>query len=220
MTNEVRDLQANVDSYLARERRLRSATWAATLLPLAVFLALVYLAVRENNRLQALRREKVKLENEIAEKKQELQRQESQLSIQSTALTSVREARPGPPARVAYYRSSVSDQITQALGKQGLGFEVELRDYASNPAVKDMPVDTLEYGCAVSAEDIRNIALALTSKGGLPLRRIAPAVVLREALLVQVVASKYTNHNLQPLTPEQIRQWTRPSKPCKSPPKG
>jgi hypothetical protein len=220
LINEVRNLQANVDTYLARERRLRSATWAATLLPLAVFLALVSLAVRENNTLQDLRREKAKLEIEIAEKKLDLQKQELQLSFQRTALSSVREARPGPPPRVAYYRSSVSDQITQALGKQGLGFEVELRDYASNPAVKGMPVDTLEYGCAVSAEDIRNIALALTSKGGLPLRRVAPAVILRDTLLVQVIASKYTDHNLQPLTPEQIRQWTRPSKPCKPTPEG
>ena len=213
----MRNLQANVDTYLARERRLRSATWAATLLPLAVFLALVYLAVRENNKLQDLRQEKVKLENEIADKKKELRAQESQLSIQSTALTSVREARPGPPPRVAYYRSSVSDQVIQALGKDGLGFGLELREYARNPAVKDMPVDTLEYGCAVSTEDIRNIALALSGKGGLPLRRIAPAVILTEPLLVQVIASKYTDHSLQPLTPEQIRHWTRPSKPCKPP---
>lgn len=204
-----------MDTYLARERRLRSATWAATLLPLAVFLALVYLAVRENNKLQDLREEKVKLEKEIEDKKTELQTLQSQLSIQNTALTSVREARPGPPPRVAYYRASVSDQITQALGKQGLGFELELRDYASKPSVKDLPVDTLEYGCAVSTEEIRNIALALTSKGGLPLRRIAPAVILSDRLLVQVIASKYTDHNLQPLTPEQIRNWERPSKPCK-----
>ena len=63
-----------MDTYLARERRLRSATWAATLLPLAVFLALVYLAVRENNKLQDLREEKVKLEKEIEDKKRNCRR--------------------------------------------------------------------------------------------------------------------------------------------------
>jgi hypothetical protein len=75
------------------------------------------------------------------------------------ALSVVREKRPGPRPRITFYRSSVAEQINDALGQ--LGFDVQQSEYPGNPALRDKPADTLEYGCGVTTEDIQTIAIAV-----------------------------------------------------------
>lgn len=210
MTGEANKPQADLDSFLRRERLWRRFTWLATLPPIALFILFVYLSAREMRNYQGLSQKNSQLEAQIEEKKVELEQRKKDLATQGFALSLVRENSTGPRPRIVFYRASVADQINQALGQ--LGYEVTLSDYR-NPAVQYKPVDTLEYGCGVTAEDIRLIGTALL-KGGLPVRRIAPAVNLKDPLLVQYIATKYTDSAKNSLSPEQILSWTRTTKPC------
>jgi len=151
---------------------------------------------------------------ELDDTQKQLDQKKADLSVRDLALSVVREKHPGQRPKVTFYRSSVAQQINGALGQ--LGFDVQQSDYPGNPALRDKPADTLEYGCGVATEEIQTIALALTSKGGLPIRRIAPAHLLKDPLLVQLVASLSTDSQQPGLSPEQIRQWKRGTQPCKT----
>jgi hypothetical protein len=215
MTDEPGKRQTDLDSFLRRERLFRRFTWLATFVPIALFILFLYLTAREIRKYEGFRDENAQLQSQIAGKKADLDALNKTLADKEFALEVARQNNSGPHPYVRFYRAPVADQIKQALGQSGLGFNVDpkLSDYPGNPALKDKTVDTLEYGCGVTSEDIRAIGLALL-KGNLPLRRIAPAVKLKDPMLVQYIASMHTDSNKESLSLEQIQQWTRPTKPC------
>src|SRR5215475_11131958 len=96
----------DLDHYLAREKRLRSVTWVAAVLPIVVFVAFVFLAAREMRKFANLRQQNAAYEATLAENRSRLEEQKKQLATKDLALTSVREARSGPAPKVTYYRSS------------------------------------------------------------------------------------------------------------------
>ncbi len=66
MTDEKANFGTNFQNYLAREKRLRLITWAATILPLAVFLTLISLTIRQENKFQKLRQQNAGLSTKNA----------------------------------------------------------------------------------------------------------------------------------------------------------
>lgn len=201
--------------------KLAKQSRRAALLSLAGVLVVLAVLLYSGFKLTNLRRQTLDTEAQLKQKRAELgdiqkqlDKKEAELSVKDLALSVVREKNPGPRTRVTFYRSTVAVQINEALGQ--LGFDVQQSDYPGNPALRQKPVDTLEYGCAVTTEDIRTIALALTNKGGLAIRRIAPAHHLKDPLLVQLIATMSTDSQQPALSPERIRLWTRQTQPCKA----
>ena len=200
---------------LARQSR------RAALLSLAGALVVLAVLLYSGFKLSALHRQTLDAEallrqkrTELGDVQKQLDQKKAELSVKDLALSVVREKSPGPRPRVTFYRSSVAEKINDALGQ--LGFDVRQSDYPGNLALRDKPADTLEYGCGVTTEDIQTIALALTNKGGLAIRRIAPAHHLKDPLLVQLIATMSTDSQQPALSPDQIRQWTRKTQPCKA----
>jgi hypothetical protein len=218
MTDQASDRQADLDSFLRRERLFRRFTWLATLVPIALFVVFIDLTTREIRKYEGFRDQNSQLQSQIAAKKAELDAVSKTLADREFALEVARQNSSGPRPSVVFYRVYVADQIQQALGQSGLGYHVELSDYPGNPSLKDRTPDAVEYGCAVISEDIRAISLALVG-GKLPVRRIAPATKLyvNKPMLVQYISTVLTDQNKPSLSPEQIQQWTRPDKPCPTP---
>jgi hypothetical protein len=201
--------------------KLAKQSRRAALLSLAGVLIVLAVLLYTGFKLSALQRQVLDTEallkqrrTELGDIQKQLDQKRAELSVKDLALSVVRAKSSGPRPRVTFYRSSVADQINEALGQ--LGFDVRQSEYPGNPALRDKPADTLEYGCAVTAEDIQTIALALTNKGGLAIRRIAPAHHLKDPLLVQLIATMSTDSRQPALSPDQIRRWTRKTQPCKA----
>jgi type II secretory pathway pseudopilin PulG len=209
--------KAQEDEKRERERReARRSRNAAT-----VFLALMLIAAGAAAwaflaQKKAVVEEKKAQESEQAVKSQldQIKRQQDEIATKQTALGYVIQQAAGPRPRIVLYRQP-TDQLLPALSQLGYR-EIQVLPQQSNPNLQTLPVDTLVYGCGVTSEDIRTIAVAL-SGAGLPIRRITAAQRKPDPHLVQLIASAPTNAmNLSPMTLDQIKGWNRPDKPCAS----
>lgn len=154
-----------------------------------------------------------KRKGELVGAQQTLAQLDDQIAVRNLALSVVREKQTGPRPKITFYRTSVARPINEALGQ--LGFRVEQSEYPGNATVRNKPVDTIIYGCAVTNSDIQTIALALThARDSLNIRRIAPAEHLKDPLLVQIVATLSTNSESPVLSADEIRAWRRKTLPC------
>ncbi len=207
--------------YLRRNRKLQTLGWVSLAIPVALFITFSILAIREGRLSEALS-DKIdsqqaqvdQLQKQIEAKQKQIEAQQKQITINQTAIGYVNQQSPGPRPKVVLFRGPTMEQVLPALRE--LGYNVEVKTALANPNIQELPVDTLEYGCGVTNEDIRTIAVAL-SGAGLPIRRIAQAVKNPDPHLVQLIASGKTSAmGLSPLTLPQIKAWSRPDKPCGS----
>lgn len=199
---------ALLQNYLKRNRRLETWAWVSVAIPLIIFIGLSVLTVEQGRkyselsaRVQGLRIRADDLQKEIGAKN-------AQLAVKQLAINIVREQNPGQRPKVLIFRPAIAPQVKEAL--EQLGYTVELRSTLANPTLTDKPVDSLDYGCAVSTEDIRTIATAL-GKANLPIRGIDRATRNQDPNLVQLVASSASNPTDVPINMET---WSRPDKPC------
>jgi len=199
-------------NYLERNRKLQTWAWVSVAIPVALFVLFSALTIREARRYAALS-EKIESQREtIAKQQKQIDEQRNQIAISGTAISFVSKSNPGPRPTVDIYRRSIAGQVVPALKE--LGYNVQLIPSQENPNLVEIPVDTLEYGCGVSNEDIRTIAVALT-EAGLQIRRIDAATKKPDPHLVQVIASGMTRAmGLSTMTVDQIKAWSRPDKPC------
>jgi len=109
LTDETPNLRANVETYLARERRLRSITWAAALLPLAVFLALIYLTIQEKRNLQELRQQRLDLQNQQVSLQRQIDDSQATLDKMKTD--------------IQYYASQLTPSIAISFANEGQRFK-------------------------------------------------------------------------------------------------
>ena len=207
-------LDARTSNYLKRNKRLQLLAWVFTAVPLAMFVWFSVLAAKQISKYAALVDKSNQLQTKVNEQESKLKEQAQSLAVKQEAINIVKEQSPGGRPKVVIYRSTIAPQVKAALGE--LGYDVELSSYAGNPALGNKAVDTLEYGCAVRNEDIRTIAAALT-RAGLPVRRIAPAMLKKDPLLIQLIASAHTDSQAPAMSASQISSWNRPDQPCASP---
>lgn len=209
-----------LSEYLTRNRKLQTWAWLSVAIPVAVFIAFSVLTIREARKYVTLN-EKIRgqeqtisdQQQKIAQQLQTIGEQQNRIAIGQTAIGYVSQQSPGPRPKVDLYRKP-PDQVLNAL--QQLGYPIEIISPQANPNLKDLPVDTLEYGCGVSNEDIRTLAVALLGTD-LSVRRIGPAMKKPDSHLVQLIASRKTSEmGLSPMTLGQIKAWSRPDKTCGS----
>lgn len=121
MTDETPNLGANVQSYLAREKRLRLITWATTIFPLAVFLTLIYLTVRQQHKFQNLRQQNANLISQISDNQKKLDRMKADIGYYASQLT--------PSVNISFANEgqrSKANAIAEQLKK--LGYDVSVDD--------------------------------------------------------------------------------------------
>jgi hypothetical protein len=200
-----------LESYLRRNRKLQRWAWISLLAPLVLFVSLSVLTVRKAKEYD----QKATEYNQLKAKKDQLDKQseeqQQQLVDKQAAINIVKAGTPGVRPNVVIYRPLIAGRVDYALGE--LGYSVDLRSNQGNPSLADKPVDTLSYGCAVSNEDIRTVAAALT-KADLPIRRITPATKNKDPNLIQVISSAHTDLKATPLSADAISNWSRADKPC------
>jgi seryl-tRNA(Sec) selenium transferase len=188
-----------------RQRNLLIFAWSLTLLPLAAF---VYLSL-ESYRLQqaagAARTEVVTARRSVEELQAQAAALRKQLATDQEKLqeqrSSTRHYRDVAGIRIQFYRESDRQTVEAAL--QTLGFRVETSIGQSRLIQRKS--NTIAFGNLVSAEDLREVAVALV-QAGLPLRRIQAAVKQTESKLIQIFASADADLKCGPLTVAQIRQ--------------
>jgi hypothetical protein len=87
VTENDSNLGSDFQKYLRRDARLRRMALTATILPLIVFLAFIYLAAREQGRLQSLRRQSVNLKNQISDNQNKLEQMKRDVNFYASQLT-------------------------------------------------------------------------------------------------------------------------------------
>jgi hypothetical protein len=204
MEDSSQQVDALLQDYLHRNNRLRRLAWLFTAVPLAVFIVLCVLVASKA-------REYLRLSQESEKLKTTNQQLQKKSDVQQLAINIVQQQSPGARPKVVVYRLAVATQVKYAL--DALGYFVDEKPQQANPALADKPVDTLSYGCAVSDQDIRTVATALTN-AQIPIRRIAPAERNKDPNLIQLVSSPFTAATQKPLTVPEISDWTRSNKPC------
>jgi hypothetical protein len=115
LTDEKPNLGANVQTYLAREKRLRLITWATTIFPLAVFLTLIYLTVRQQHKFQNLGQQNDKLISQIKDNQKKLDRMKADIDYYASELTpsvSISFANEGQRSKA----SAIAEQLKKKLG--------------------------------------------------------------------------------------------------------
>jgi hypothetical protein len=197
-----------LQNYLRRNRKLEIWAWVSVAIPLIIFLGLSALTVQQGRKYSQLSASVQGLEKKAGDLQKEIDAKNAQLEVKQLAINIVREQNPGQRPKVLIFRPTIAPQVKEAL--EQLGYSVELRSSLANPSLTDKPVDTLDYGCAVSNEDLRTIATAL-GKANLPIRWIERATRNKDLNLVQLVASSASNPTDVPIN---MDTWSRPDKPC------
>lgn len=200
-----------LQNYLLRNRKLQRWAWISVVVPLALFVSLCVLTLLKAREYNRLSQESNALRTQIRLQETELEAQTQQIADKQAAINIVKAGSPGVRPKVVIYRSVIAGRVNYALGE--LGYNVELRSDQGNPSLASKPVDTLSYGCAVTNEDIRTVATALT-KAGMPIRRIEAAERKKDPNLIQLVASSLTVSEAVPLGMSAISGWSRTDKPC------
>jgi hypothetical protein len=177
-----------------------------------VLVVLIALNAQQIEKYKSLRDAKELLAQQIITETKQLENTQKENAIQGLALNAARQVTSGPHPRVVFYRDSVGPQVREALGT--LGFQVVESEYQGKSNLRNNAVDTLAYGCAVSRRDLQLIALALTSKSGVPIRRIVPAVTVREPMLVQLVASASSDPTSPTMSTTDIQRWSGETLTC------
>jgi hypothetical protein len=210
--------KAQEDDRRERERReARRTRWAASvfLILMLIALALAGFAFQAEKRARASEREMASKLAVIQQQKVTIGEQNQEITTKQAALGYVLQQAAGPRPKIVLYRQPATNQLLPALNQLGYA-DIQVVPQQSNANLLNLPVDTLVYGCGVSNEDIRTIAVAL-SGAGLPIRRITVAEKKPDPHLVQLIASARTSAtNPDPMTLEQIKAWSRPTKPCAS----
>jgi len=204
-------VDALLQDYLRRNQKLQRWAWISLLVPLALFVSLSVLTVRKAKEYDQKATEYNQLKTKKEDLDKQLEEQQQQLTDKQTAINIVKAGTPGVRPKVVIYRPLIAGRVDYALGE--LGYNVELRSAQGNPLLADKPVDTLSYGCAVSNEDIRTVATAL-SKANLPIRRIAAAEKNKDPNLIQLISSGRTDPKATPLSMDAISTWSRADRPC------
>lgn len=120
LTDEKPNLGASFQTYLAREKRLRLLTWAATIFPLAVFLTLIYLTVRQQHKFHNLRQQNTNLVNQISDNQKKLDRMKGDIDYYASELT--------PSVIISFANEaqrSKANAIAEQLKKLGYGATVD-----------------------------------------------------------------------------------------------
>ncbi len=199
---------ALLQNYLRRNRKLETWAWVSVAIPLIIFLGLCALTVQQGRKYSELSASVQGLQKKAADLQEEIDAKNAQLEVKQLAINIVREQNPGQRPKVLVFRPTIAPRVKEAL--EQLGYNVELSTSLANPSLTDKPVDRLDYGCAVSTEDIRTIITAL-GKANLPIRSIERATRNQKPNLVQLVASSASNPTDVPINMET---WSRPDKPC------
>jgi len=125
--------EISFEKYIESEQRVRRAAWVATLLPLAVFLTLIYLTVRENSKLQDARRQTDCLARQIAEKQQTLDRMKRDVNYYASQVT---------PSVDIIFANEMQRSKALELAEQfkRAGFEAKVDDEPQGASVKHVYV--------------------------------------------------------------------------------
>ena len=121
LTDEKPNLGASFQTYLVREKRLRLLTWAATIFPLAVFLTLMYLTVRQQHKFQNLRHQNANLMSQISDNQKKLDRMKADIDYYASELT--------PSVKISFANEeqrSKADAIAEQL--KNLGYDASVDD--------------------------------------------------------------------------------------------
>lgn len=196
-----------LDTFVQREKKLQLWIWASVLLPFALFATLFVMVSKELKTLDHLRHQDQELQQTIKENDKKIAAQKEELAKNDLALSAFKSQHSGNVPSITYYRLSIGPQLTGALQQLGFNTPVEVREDQANPALRNKPVDSLNYGCAVTEQDIRVIAAALI-KGNIPIRRIAPAIKKPDPLLVQLIASAKADSNGPSIDPARWKKAT------------
>jgi hypothetical protein len=140
LTDEKANSGTNVQTYLAREKRLRLITWATTIFPLAVFLALISLTVRQENKFQKLRQQNADLSNrndtltsQISDNQNKLDKMKADIGYYASVLTpsvSISFANEGQRSKA----SAVAEQLKKlgydaTVDNQPMGKRISQNSY-------------------------------------------------------------------------------------------
>lgn len=202
---------ALLKNYLRQNRNLQRWAWISVAIPLVILVGLSALTFRQARRYSDLSERVEALQIKSDNLQKDIEAKNAQLAVKQLAINIVKDQNPGQRPKVLIYRPSIAPQVKEAL--EQLGYAVELKSSLAKPNLLDKPVDALDYGCAVSTEDIRTIGTAL-SKAGVPIRWIEPATINKDPNLVQLVASSESNPNDPPI---KMDGWNRPDKSCAHP---
>lgn len=196
-----------LDAFVQREKRLQLWIWASVLLPLALFATVFVMVSNELKTLNQLKHQDQELQQTIKDNDKKIAAQKEELAKNDLALSAFKAQHSGNVPSITYYRLSIGPQLNGALEQLGFNPPVKVREDQANPALRNKPVDTLDYGCAVTEQDIRVIAAALI-KGNIPIRRIAPATKKPDPLLVQLIASAKADSNGPSIDPATWKKDT------------
>jgi hypothetical protein len=211
MSQSGQPVDALVRDYLRRNQKLQRWAWISVVIPLAIFVSLCVLTVLKAKEYARLSQESNDLKAQIQSQEIESEKQKEQIDLQQLAINIKKTAQSGVRPHVVIYRTQIAGKVDDALRE--LGYTVQLHPELGNPLLTDKPADTLRYGCAVSNEDIRTVATALT-KADLPIRRIIAAEKNKDPNLIQLVSSGLTASPAPPLGMSTISAWSRTDKPC------
>jgi hypothetical protein len=121
MTEQMAKSGTDVQRYLASEKRLRMITLGATILPLAVFLTLIGLTVREKNKFINLREQNADLIKQISDNQSKLDKMKADISYYASQVT------PSVDIEFANERQrSKAAEVAEHLKK--LGYDVTVDD--------------------------------------------------------------------------------------------
>jgi len=194
-----------------RLRRLQWIAWSTTLLPLLVFGALTWQTARVNSQLNETIRTRDENRAALVPLKDEqarLEQTKAELTRDIEALSNnVAHYRALADLRLQFYRETDRAIVERALDKLGFKLDAQLGNSVQTKLITGPP-NSIAFGKRVSSEDLEAVVDALL-RAGLPLRRIARAVVAvdePDARLIQVFPSVDAERECGRLSIEQVRQ--------------